>query len=78
MSNNTILLVTIDKFDPNPILVNINKLKLYKLIEDRTLQLVFAKPSDLVTDELVQIKEPKPLLVKNANFEPIKFKLVNN
>jgi len=27
--NNTTLLVTIDKFDPNPILVNINKLKPY-------------------------------------------------
>jgi hypothetical protein len=32
-----VLLVTIDKFDPNPMLVNVNKLKPYKFIEDRTL-----------------------------------------
>lgn len=35
--NNTMLLMTIDKFDPNPILVNINKLKPYRFVEDRTL-----------------------------------------
>ncbi len=27
LPNNTILLIIIDKFDPNPMLVNINKLK---------------------------------------------------
>jgi hypothetical protein len=35
-------------------------------------------PSDLVVDEPVQIEEPEPLFVKNENFEPIKFKPVNN
>jgi hypothetical protein len=29
--------MTIDKFDPNPILVNINKLKPYRFVEDDTL-----------------------------------------
>jgi hypothetical protein len=29
LPNNTSLLVVVDKFDPNPILVNINKLKAY-------------------------------------------------
>ncbi len=38
--NNIVLLMTIDKFDPNPILVNINKLKPYKFVEDDTLQFV--------------------------------------
>jgi hypothetical protein len=33
----TLLLMTIDKFDPNPILVNINKLKPYRFVEDQTL-----------------------------------------
>jgi hypothetical protein len=28
--------VTIDKFDPNPLLVNINKLKPYRFIEEKT------------------------------------------
>jgi hypothetical protein len=54
LPNNIILLVTIDKFDPNPILVNINKLKPYKFIEDITLQPILANLSDLVVDEHVQ------------------------
>ncbi len=37
LPNNIVLLITIDKFDPNPILVNINKLKPYMFIKDRTL-----------------------------------------
>jgi hypothetical protein len=45
-TNNIVLLVIIDKFDPTPILVNIYKLKPYMFIEDQTLQLVLAKPSD--------------------------------
>jgi hypothetical protein len=36
---NIILLVTIDKFDPNPTLVNINKLKPYWFIKDITVNL---------------------------------------
>ncbi len=46
-------------------LVNINKLKPYMFLEDRTLQHVIIKPSDLAIDELVQAREPKPL-----TFEP--------
>jgi hypothetical protein len=37
LPNNIYLLLTIDKFDLNPILVNINKLKPYKFIENKTL-----------------------------------------
>jgi hypothetical protein len=29
--NNTTLLVSIDRFDPNPIMVNVNKLKPYRI-----------------------------------------------
>ncbi len=54
-------------------LVNINKLKPYKFIEDRTLQPILAKPNDLVTDEPIQTKELEPLHV-----EPVEFELVNN
>jgi len=47
--NNMVLLFTINKFDFNPVLVNINKLKPYRFIEDRTLQLVFdVLPSSLI------------------------------
>jgi hypothetical protein len=35
-------------------------------IEDRTLQLVLAKPSDMVTNEHVQIDKLEPLLVENG------------
>jgi hypothetical protein len=55
--NNTILLVTIDKFDLNPMVVNMNKLKPYKFVEDITLQPVLLKPSDLVIDEPIQTRK---------------------
>jgi hypothetical protein len=38
--------MTIDKFDLNPILVNINKLKPYRFAKDHTFQPILAKPSD--------------------------------
>ncbi len=78
LPNNIVLLITIDKFDPNPILVNIKKLKPYMFIEDKTLQPILANPSDLVADEFIQIKEPEPLLVEKEKFEFVKFEPVNN
>ncbi len=72
MPNDIVLLVTVDKFDPNPILVKINKLKPYMFIEDITLQPVLADLSDVVIDEHVLTKEPEPLLFENANFELVK------
>jgi hypothetical protein len=32
----------------------------------------------LVTNEPIQTKEPKPLPIRNANFELVEFELVNN
>ncbi len=64
MLNNIVLLVIIDKFDPNLVLVNINKLKPYMFIEDKTLQLVLIKLNDLLIDEPIRTKEPKPLPVE--------------
>jgi len=78
LPNNIVLLVTINKFDTNLVFVNINKLKPHMFIEDIILQPILTNLSDLVVDEHVQIKELEPLLVENANFEPIKFELVNN
>jgi hypothetical protein len=40
--------MTIDKFDPNLVLVNINKLKPYRFVEDHTRQIILAKPSDFL------------------------------
>ena len=34
LPNNTVLLVTVDKFDPDPVIVNINKLKTYRYPEE--------------------------------------------
>jgi len=56
LPNNIVLIFTIDMFDPNFVLVNVNKLKPYMFIEDKTLQLLLTKPSDLVINELVQTK----------------------
>jgi hypothetical protein len=35
MPNNIMLLVTIEKFETNPVLVNVNKLKTYKYMESK-------------------------------------------
>jgi hypothetical protein len=64
LPNNTILFVTIDKFDPNLVLVNINKLKPYMFIENRTLQLVLVKPSDMVIDEPILTRKPDSLPIE--------------
>ena len=34
LPNNIVLLVTVDKFDPDPVIVNINKLKTYRCPEE--------------------------------------------
>jgi hypothetical protein len=39
------LLMTIDKFDHNLVLVNINKLKPCRFVEDHTLQPIIVKPN---------------------------------
>ncbi len=54
LPNNIILFVTINKFDPNLVHVNINKLMPYMFIEDKTLQHVLVKPNNLVIDEHIQ------------------------
>jgi hypothetical protein len=35
LPNNNVLLVTIEKFETNPVLVNVNKLKPYKYMESK-------------------------------------------
>jgi hypothetical protein len=50
------MLVIIDKFNPNSILVNTNKLKPYKFIKDKTLELVLVKLNDFLSEELVEVK----------------------
>jgi hypothetical protein len=63
-----VLLVTIDKFDPNLVLVNINKLKPYRFINDSTLQLVLVNPNDLA------IKKP----IENEVFELVPIEPITN
>ncbi len=58
-------------------LVNINKLKPYRFIEDKTLQVILVKPNDLVTNEHVQTRKPKPP-IEPKEFQPIEFELVCN
>ncbi len=47
--------MTVNKFDPNPVLVNINKLKPCRFMEDQTLQPILTKPNDFLPKELVEI-----------------------
>ncbi len=62
--NNTILLTTIDKFDPNPILANINKLKSYRFVEDHTFQPILTKPSDFLSKEPMEATHFDNLFIK--------------
>jgi len=55
LPNNIILLVTINKFDPNLILVYINKLKPYKFVEDQTLQPILTKTSVFLPKEPIEV-----------------------
>ncbi len=43
--------MTIDKLNPNLVLVNINKLKPYRFMEDHTLQPILVKLSDLLLEK---------------------------
>jgi hypothetical protein len=47
-------------------------------IEDKTLQLVLAKPSDLVTYEPVQTKKLESLHVELEDHQHVEFEPVNN
>jgi hypothetical protein len=75
---NIILLVIIDKFDFNSMLIKINKLKPYRFIKDKILQLVLVKLGDLVIVKLVQARKPIPLLVELEDFQLVEFELANN
>ncbi len=59
-------------------LVNNNKLKPYKSIEEQNLQLVLVKFDDLVINKLIQTKEHVPLSIEPKDFQPIGFELVSN
>jgi hypothetical protein len=50
------MLVTINKFDCNPILVNFNKLKPYKFIGDQTLQPILVKLNEILSKEPIGVK----------------------
>jgi hypothetical protein len=56
--------MTISKFDSNPVLVNINKLKPYRFMEDQTLQVVLTKLNDFLPTELVVVTHSNNLSTK--------------
>jgi hypothetical protein len=58
--------VTIDKFDFNLVLVNINKLRLYRFVEDQTLQPDLTKSSDLLLKELIDTNNYGNLFIKGT------------
>jgi len=78
LPNIIVILGTIDKFDHNLVLVNINKLKPWRFIENKTLQPILIKPNDLIIDEFVQTKEPKPLPIELEDFQHVEFESINN
>jgi hypothetical protein len=55
--------MTINKFDPNPILVHI-KLKPYRFVEDHTFQPILVKPSDFLSNEPMEANHFDNLFIK--------------
>jgi hypothetical protein len=78
LPNNIVLLITIDKFDCNIVLVNINKLKPCKVIENKILQYVLVKLGNLVTNKPIQPNELVPPPVEPKKFQHVEFELINN
>jgi hypothetical protein len=68
------ILLIIDKFDPNLILVLINKLKPYRFVEDHTFQLILIKPSDILLEELVETNHSNNIFIE----EPIEVTCFDN
>ncbi len=58
------LLITIERFDPNPKLININKLKPYRFVKDYTLQPIMIKPSDLLLEEPIETNDFGDFFIK--------------
>jgi hypothetical protein len=50
------MFITINKFDPNLVLVDTNKLKPYRFIEDQTLQPILVEPNDFLLEEPLEVK----------------------
>ncbi len=56
--------MTINKFDLNLILVNINKLKPYRFVEDQTFQPILAKPNDFLLEEPLEATHSDNMFIK--------------
>jgi len=56
--------VTINKFDLNIVLVNINKLKPYSFVEDQTLQPILVKPNDFLPKEPLEATHFDNMFIK--------------
>ncbi len=56
--------MTIDKFDPNPKLVNINKLKPYRFMEGQTLQPILTKLNDFLLEKPMEVTHFNNLFTK--------------
>jgi hypothetical protein len=64
LPNNIILLLTINKFDLNLILININKYKPYRFAKDNKFQPVLTKPSDFLSKEWIEATHFDNLFIK--------------
>ncbi len=58
--------------------INIDKLKPHMFIEDKTLQPISVKPSDLAIDKPIQTREPEPLPIEPKDLQPIEFEPFSN
>ncbi len=59
----------INKFNPNLVLVNINKLKPYRFMEDQTFQPILAKLNDFLSEEPMEVTHSDNLSTKQQVYE---------
>ncbi len=56
--------MTINKFDFNLVLVNINKLKPYRFVEFQTFQPILAKPNDFLPEDPLEVTHSNNMFIK--------------
>jgi hypothetical protein len=72
-----IIVLTIDKFDPNPML-STSTSRAILVHWKYNCKPILVKPSDLVTNEPIQTKELEPLHVELEYFQLVEFEPINN
>jgi len=71
LPNNIVLLVTVEKFETNPMLVNVNKLKPYKYMESKVQK---KEQQMLIYWEKTQVEFKMQILTQRRRMKDVNYK----